>query len=146
MKTGLSQEGITVSRSGFITLPSVVDENDGVLAIAETGKAIGFDFKRVYYITNLGKSSVRGKHAHRKLHQVIFCVRGKFRLCLDDGARTQAIEMDRPNRGVVLGPGLWHVMDAFSEDCVILVFASDVYDEKDYIRDYDTFLDFTERQ
>ena len=70
---------ITVNNSGYIELPRVVDERDGVLSIMEGNKDIPFDIKRVYYINNLeNRQSIRGKHAHKTLKQVIFCINGSF--------------------------------------------------------------------
>ena len=134
---------IRVRHSGIINLKRVVDDRDGVLCIMEAAKDIPFPIKRVYYITNLDcMASLRGKHAHKTLQQVIFCISGSFILSLDDGSAKQDIYMHCDNQGIILGPHLWHTMHDFSNGCVILVVASDVYDESDYIRDYDQFLDF----
>jgi dTDP-4-dehydrorhamnose 3,5-epimerase-like enzyme len=86
--------------------------------------------------------AVRGFHAHKKLEQYIFCLSGSFRLLLDDGDIKQSILVDSPYYGIRLGAGLWHSMKKFSRDCVILVLASDYYDEADYIRNYDEFINY----
>lgn len=131
---------IKVKNSGIIKLQFFNDFPDGNLTIAEFKKNISFPIKRVYYINNLyNKNAVRGHHAHKKLDQVIFCINGSFVLNLDDGKNRQKILMNDSCLGVRLGPLLWHTMEKFSADCVILVFASDYYKEKDYIRDYDSF-------
>ena len=132
---------LRVRRCGLIELPRIVDQRDGVLCIAEGARDIPFEIRRVYYITHLENAeSVRGKHAHRTLSQVIFCLSGSFVLELDDGEQRQELWMWRENLGVLLGPGLWHTMRDFSNGCTLLVLASDYYDEADYIRDYDQFL------
>ncbi len=132
---------INVKNSGYIELPRIIDEHDGVLSIMEGNKDIPFDIKRVYYINHLENlESVRGKHAHKALQQVIFCINGSFTLTLDDGQTKQDIHMWRDNIGVILGTGLWHEMHSFSSGCILLVVASDYYDEADYIRNYDEFL------
>lgn len=132
---------ISVKNSGYIELPRVVDERDGVLSIMEGNKDIPFDIKRVYYINHLENlQSVRGKHAHKALQQVIFCINGSFILSLDDGRTKQDVHMWRDNVGVLLDTGLWHEMHSFSSGCILLIVASDYYDEADYIRDYDEFL------
>jgi hypothetical protein len=124
-------------------LPRIVDERDGVLCILETQKHVPFDIKRVYYINHLEHCvSERGKHAHRELCQVIFCISGSFTLTLDDGTNKQNILMWRDNLGVILGPKLWHTMSNFSNGCVLLVVASDTYKESDYIRNYDEFIKY----
>jgi len=134
---------IIVKNSGYIQLRSIKDDSDGLLTVAEAGKDIPFDIKRVYYITNLENFiSVRGKHAHRELEQVIFCINGSFHLNLDDGASRQTIHMNKLNMGVILGKELWHEMTDFTAGCILLIFASDYYQEADYIRDYNTFLEY----
>ncbi len=132
---------LIVKNSGYIELKKIKDDSDGNLVIAEANKDIPFDIKRVYYINNLENCiSVRGKHAHKTLNQVIFCINGSFTLKLDDGIVKQSILMNKDNLGVILGQYLWHEMLDFSSGCVLLVFASDFYNEADYIRDYDVFL------
>ena len=132
---------LKVKHSGVIELKRIVDERDGILCIMNGGKEIPFDIKRIYYINNLdNRSSIRGKHAHRTLRQVIFCINGAFTLSLDDGETRQDVFMVHDNIGIVLDPMLWHTMHDFSSGCVLLVVASDFYDERDYIRNYDEFL------
>ncbi len=132
---------ITVKNSGYVELKKIHDDRDGNLVIAEAMRDIPFEIKRLYYINNLENSvSIRGKHAHRELEQVIFCLSGSFMLGLDDGNSSQKILMKRDNVGVILGKLLWHTMEDFSSGCILLVVASDYYKESDYIRDYDEFL------
>lgn len=122
-------------------LKLIRDARDGNLVILEALRDIPFEAKRIYYITNLENSvSVRGRHAHRNLEQIIFCIQGSFTLGLDDGFKQQRILMNRVNIGIRLGQMLWHTMEDFSNGCVLLVVASDYYDEHDYIRNYDEFL------
>ncbi len=140
-------EPITVKNSDYVILPRIVDERDGVLSIMEGCRDIPFDIKRVYYINNLeNRQSIRGKHAHKRLQQVIFCINGSFVLSLDDGKMKQDIYMWQDNIGVVLGPALWHTMHSFSSGCILLVVASDFYDENDYIRHYTDFLNFIKQR
>jgi hypothetical protein len=134
---------IRVKHSGVIELPCFNDLPDGNLFIAESQKHILFDINRVYYINNLANpKAVRGRHAHKVLEQVLFCISGSFVLHLDDGTNKQRIKLNDPSRGVRIGPRLWHTMSRFSYDCIILVFADAWFDPSDYIRDYDTFLQF----
>lgn len=134
-------ERISVRNSGVIPLQYFEDYPDGNLAIAEVGKNIPFNIQRVYFINGLHRpEALRGKHAHRELEQIIFCINGSFTLKLDDGRSKQDVRIDTPYVGVRLGPLLWHEMTNFSPDCVILVFANDHYKEEDYIRDYGEFI------
>lgn len=132
---------IKVEHSGLIQLQTVRDYPDGDLYIAEASKHVPFDIKRVYFINNLfNHKAVRGEHAHRTLEQTVICVNGSFTIHLDDGRTKQNVVVDTPETGVFLGKMLWHTMTDFSPDCVILVLASDHYDDKDYIRNYNEFL------
>lgn len=136
-------ESIKLINSGVIELKKKHDDRDGNLIIAESKRDIPFEIKRVYYINNLENCiSVRGKHAHKELEQVIFCINGSFVLDLDDGNNKQTLLMNRDNIGVFLGKMLWHEMREFSSGCVLLVFASDYYNESDYIRDYNEFINY----
>ena len=136
-----------VKNSGTISFQAFDKGSQGLLIIAETGKHIPFDIKRVYYITNTDeRESARGMHAHKKTDQVIFCLKGSFLLALDDGERTQEVVMDNPAIGIRLGPKLWHSMSKFSPDCVIAVCADRHYDEDDYIRNYGEFLAHIQQQ
>jgi dTDP-4-dehydrorhamnose 3,5-epimerase-like enzyme len=126
-----------------VRLQHVDDGIDGSLTIVEEGRSAPFPIKRVYFITRLSNpSAVRGKHAHKSLEQLIFCINGSFELELDDGTTRTRLVLDAPDRGIYLGPRLWHEMRRFSPDCVILVLASALYDESDYIRDYQAFREY----
>lgn len=134
---------LKVKNSGIIKLHFFNDFPDGNLVIGESDRNIPFKIKRLYFIDYLfNPKAVRGKHAHKKTEQIIFCINGSFDLLLDDGFNKQTVTMDNPHIGVRLGAKLWHVMKRFSRDCVILVVANDYYKKSDYIRDYDEFLRF----
>lgn len=132
-----------VKNSGLIKLKAINDFPDGNLIIGEALKSIPFKLKRFYLINNLfNKKSIRGKHAHKKLEQVIFCINGFFTLSLDDGENKKKILMNDPTVGVKLGKLLWVTMSRFSKDCIILVISSDYYIESDYIRNYNNFIKY----
>jgi dTDP-4-dehydrorhamnose 3,5-epimerase-like enzyme len=131
---------ITVKNSKLITLPRIDDGIDGSISVAENFNPIPFAVKRVYYIYNLtNQKAIRGKHAHKKLEQALFCIHGSCETELDDGTLRQDITLDTPNTGLYLGVELWHTLKNFSNNCILLVLASDVYKKDDYIRDYDEF-------
>lgn len=137
---------IKVKNSGIIKLPSFSDPKKGKLTFGETKKNIPSNIKRVYYINSIvDKKTIRGNHAHKKLEQIIFCINGSFTLNLDDGEKKQKILMNDPSYGIRLGPLLWHTMEEFSSNCVILVLASDYYNENDYLRDYKDFKAFLKK-
>lgn len=133
---------LKVKNSAFINLPKIKDGRDGILCVAEQNNQIPFEIKRVFFIYDLhDNSAIRGKHAHRTVEQAIFCIRGDFEIQLDDGQNKQSVKLEKPNEGLYLGRYLWNVMTKFSDDCILLVFASDFYDENEYIRDYQVFID-----
>ncbi len=106
----------------------------GLLVPIESGKSVPFDIKRAYYLYRTLPGVRRGLHAHRHLQQIAFAVSGVCSFLLDDGRWQENVRLDRPERGLLIEPMVWHEMYDFSEDCVLLVLASDHYDEADYIR------------
>lgn len=134
-------ENIIVKNVKLIQLSQIKDGSDGILSVAQESKEIPFHIKRFFYIYNLkNKNAVRGKHAHRKVEQVLFCINGSFEILVDDGKFKQSIILSEPNTGIFLGTYVWNIMRNFSDNCIILVVASDIYDENEYIRDYSQFL------
>lgn len=112
----------------------------GQLVALEENKNIPFPIKRVYFMYDTLEGVVRGKHAHKELHQVLFCVAGACTIHLDDGKEKIDVRLDKPSRGLLIGPGMWREMYDFTPGAVLMVLASEYYDESDYIRDYDAFL------
>ena len=119
---------------------SQLGDERGSLISLEANRQIPFDIKRVYYIYRTEKEVARGFHAHKQLQQVAVCVAGKCRMILDDGKKREEMWLDSPAKGLLIEDMAWREMHDFSEDCVLLVLASEHYDEADYIRDYETFL------
>ena len=101
---------------------------------------IPFDIKRVYYIYRTEAAASRGFHAHKALKQVAICISGSCTMVLDNGKQKESILMDCPNKGLLIESMMWREMHDFSGDCVLLVLASEHYDERDYIRNYDDFF------
>ena len=123
----------------WIELPNLGDQRGG-LVVAETCKNIPFDLKRLYYIFDAKPDVPRGFHAHKELHQIAFCIKGKCKMLMDNGFAKEEVWLDQPTKGLQIPPMIWHEMHDFSEDCVLLVLASEHYDESDYIRDYADFI------
>ena len=119
----------------------IIGDNRGSLIALETFQNIPFDIKRVYYIFDTLSGVSRGFHAHQNLQQVLICVKGSCRILLDDGKHKENIILNSPQTGLLIEDLVWREMHDFSEDCVLLVLASEYYDESDYIRDYDNFLE-----
>ena len=125
----------------WIDLPALGDER-GNLSVAEVGGHVPFEIKRVYWIYGTSPDVTRGLHAHRELQQLAIAVSGSCKMLLDDGTSRASYSLDNPTRGLFIESGMWHEMTEFTENCVLLVIASQVYDEADYIRDYEEFLRF----
>jgi len=111
----------------------IFGDGRGELISIEGNKDIPFEIKRVYYMTKFANSP-RGFHAHKKLSQVILCLSGCFSLKLDDGVNNETYILNSTNEGVLIHNLVWREMHDFSDDCVIIVLASEQYDESDYIR------------
>lgn len=123
----------------WIDFPVIGDERGNLIAL-EGMKNIPFEIKRIYYIFDTKQGVVRGLHAHRALKQVAIALKGSCRFLLDDGITKEEIILDCPTKGILIDSCLWREMHDFSEDCVLMVLASEYYDESDYIRDYQNFL------
>lgn len=124
----------------LIPLQAHGDERGSLIALEE-GKNIPFPVKRVYYLFNTKEGVRRGFHAHKTLKQVAIVVRGYCRFLLDDGNERFEVLLDNPAQGLLIESFMWREMFDFSEDCVLMVLADQLYDESDYIRDYDEFLE-----
>ena len=118
----------------------VFGDSRGKLISLEGNKNIPFDIKRVYYIFDTLPDQDRGKHAHKNLEQVIVAMDGACEFLLDDGKTRETVLLNRPDKGLYIGPGMWREMRNFSYGCKLMVLASTPYDEEEYIRDYDEFL------
>lgn len=114
----------------------------GQLVVIEELKTIPFQIKRVYYMYDTATDAVRGKHAHKSLQQVLFCIHGSCKVLLDNGTEKETVVLDKPNEGIYISNNIWREMYDFSDDAVLMVLASEYYEESDYIRDYDVFLSY----
>jgi len=117
-------------------------DNRGQLVAIEEFSDIPFAIKRVYYMYDTTKGVRRGYHAHKNLQQILICVKGNCKILLDDGTEKQEILLDKPYEGLYIANNIWREMFDFSEDAVLMVLASEKYDEADYIRNYNDFLTF----
>ncbi len=115
-------------------------DDRGQLVALEEMKNIPFIIKRVYYMYDTHQGIVRGYHAHKSLEQILICIHGQCKLMLDDGRDKEVVLLNKPNEGIYLKNNIWREIYDFSEDAVLMVLASQLYDENDYIRDYGEFL------
>jgi dTDP-4-dehydrorhamnose 3,5-epimerase-like enzyme len=124
----------------MLTLPVRGDDRGSLIAL-EAATGVPFDIRRVYYIFGTGSGMVRGMHAHRQLRQWAVCVAGACTITLDDGHCRSEIVLDAPDQALEIGPMIWREMRDFTPDAVLLVLASEPYDESDYVREYQNFLE-----
>lgn len=117
-----------------------IGDSRGSLISLEQMKNIPFEIKRIYYIFGTKKKVSRGFHAHKNLKQIAICLSGSCTFLIDDGRRKDTIRLSRPNVGLYIDGIKWREMHNFTKDCVLLVVASEHFNEEDYIRRYDEFL------
>jgi len=124
----------------IIELPKISDAR-GNLTFVEGGNQIPFSIQRVYYLYDVPGGAERGGHAHKGLHQLIIAMSGSFDVVLDDGTNKKRIHMNRSYNGLYVCPMIWRELDNFSSGSVLMALASNQYDENDYYRDYEKFLE-----
>lgn len=115
------------------------DERGMLVALEEFGD-IPFEIKRVYFMYDTKKDVHRGFHAHKSLEQILICIHGSCKVLLDSGKEKKIVSLEKPYEGLYVANNMWREMYDFSEDAVLMVLASDIYREEDYIRDYEEFL------
>lgn len=126
----------------IISIPKIIDdEGRGKLSVIEKS-TIPFEIKRVYYLYDVPSDSFRGGHAHKNLIQFMIALSGSFEVKIDDGSNNKRVMLNKPNQGLLIPNGIWREMDNFSAGSVCLVLASEFFEESDYFRDYNTFLNY----
>ena len=125
----------------LINLPKITDPR-GNLTVAEQLKDVPFDIKRAYWVYDVPGGESRGGHAHKRLRQLVVALSGSFHVTLDDGEHRQTYLLNHPWQALLIETGTWRTLDDFSSGAVCLVLASEVFDEEDYIYDYDDFLTY----
>ncbi|MDQ1099052.1 hypothetical protein QE441_002195 [Chryseobacterium sp. SORGH_AS909] len=130
-----------VDDCNIVELPIVHDTN-GNITVIENNINIPFNIRRIYYLYDVPMGAERGGHAHYELEQYIVAASGSFTFVLDDGINQREVFLNHPNKALHIVPGIWREMKDFSSGSICLVLASINYSEKDYMRDYDTFLNY----
>lgn len=136
----------TVYECNIIELDKHHSDRKGNLSVVENARTVPFNVKRVYYLYDVPGGESRGGHAHKNLYQLIVAVSGSFTVTLDDGRIKRTFMLNRPNFGLLVVPGIWRTLDDFSSGAVCLVLASEKYDESDYIRDYNKFINYKKKE
>ena len=132
---------MTVLDCSIIELPKFEDAA-GNLTPVYSNVHVPFDIKRVFYSYDIPGGEARGAHAHKSCHQLLVAASGSYEVVLDDGINKRTILLNRPFYGLHIPPGIWAAEQGFSSGSICLVLASHVYEEDDYIRDYQTFLKY----
>lgn len=127
---------ITLERFGDI---------DGTFCCVENGpiSPLDYDVKRVYYLFDVPSQASRGGHSHRAQTTLIIAASGSFDVTIDDGTETRTVTLNRPDRGLLITPGIWRTLCNFSSGAVCMVLSSGEYSEADYVRGYDEFMTLT---
>lgn len=118
----------------------VLGDERGQLVVLEAQRNVPFDIKRVYFLMGTRPGVSRGFHAHRELLQAAICVSGPCRMLMNNGLTVEEVILDSSSKAIFIDKMIWHEMHDFSADCVLLVLASDFYNELDYIRSYQEFI------
>lgn len=122
----------------WVEFPPLGDDRGSLVAL-EASKSVPFDIHRIYYLFNTKPDVTRGLHAHLNLRQIMLCVTGSCKVLLDNGRNRETVYLNSPTKGLLVESLVWREMNEFSDDCVLLVVANNLYDESDYIRDYEVF-------
>ena len=126
----------------IIHFPKIIDPR-GNLTVAQEREHVPFDIQRVYWTYDVPSGESRGGHAHRECEEVIIAASGSFDVTLDFGDHRRTYHLNHPYQGLYVGTGIWRTLDDFSSGAVCLVLASHLFDEDDYIRDYEEYLKLT---
>ncbi len=122
----------------LIEIPKIQDHR-GNLAVIENS-ILPFEMQRVYYLYNVPAGAYRGGHSHKAQSEFLIAVSGSFEVIIDDGTNKKSILLNRPDKGLLIPPGIWRELQEFSQGSVCMVINSDVFSEEDYIRDYHQFI------
>ncbi len=143
MNTLNTEKGKHSSVYDCVILPlSKIHNRAGNITIVEGENNVPFPIKRVYYRYDIPGGEDRGGHAHKALRQLIIAASGSFDVLMDDGKNKKIVTLNRPDYGLMVVPGIWRELLEFSSGAIYLVLASEKYEAEDYIRNYNTFLDF----
>lgn len=129
-------------KARLVQLCKITEPERGSLTVVQKGEEFPFELKRTYWTYDVPAGEWRGGHAHKQCRELILAVSGCFTLTLDDGREKREFLLKNPSQAVLVEEGVWRELHDFSAGAVCLVMASEEFDEEDYIRDYDAFLEY----
>ena len=132
---------MNITEGKIIELPKITDPR-GNLTFAESIRHIPFEVKRVYWVYDVPSGENRCGHAHKKCREFIIAVSGSFTVTLDNGHNSKTYLLNHPYQGLLVETGTWRTLNDFSSGSVCLVLASDFFEESDYIREYEDYLEY----
>lgn len=125
----------------IVNINKIEQQGKGLLSFIEANRDVEFEIKRLYYIYEVPQGEIRGYHAHKRLKQLLFCPHGEININIDNGWEIESVLLDDPSKGLIIKEGIWRTMEFITEGAVLCVVASEYYDESDYIRTYDEFIE-----
>lgn len=128
-------------KSKIIDLQRITDPR-GNLTVAQSLADVPFEIRRAYWVYDVPAGESRGGHAHKHCREFIIAVSGAFTVTLTDGKKQEKFLLNHPYQGLLVDTNIWRTLDDFSSGAVCLVLASDDFDEDDYIREYDEYLEY----
>ena len=134
-----------VADAMIIDIPKIEDRR-GNLSVVEEFKNVPFHIARAYWLYDVPAGAMRGGHAHKRLKQLLIALSGSFTVTLDDGHEKRKILLNRPYQGLLIETGIWRTIDDFSSGAVCLVLASEPFDEEDYIREYNSYINYKQKK
>ena len=135
---------VSVYDCSVIELPRIYSRQGNLTPVYEY-EDVPFKIERVFYLYDIPGGEDRGAHAHKECHQFLVAAGGSFEITLDDGKNKRTVVLNRPYYGLHIPPGIWAAEQGFSSGAICLVLTSHKYDETDYIRDYDEYLQYRNR-
>ncbi len=125
----------------IVSIKTIPTLNAGELSFLEAERDVEFEVKRIYYISKVPEGARRGFHAHKSLKQILFCPYGSIQIILDNGNVREEITLNDPSIGIIIDHPVWREMLWLQKDSVLCVGSSEYYDENDYIRDYNVYIE-----
>ena len=132
-------ENLLVPGVQLIPMP-IIDDLRGALTFSQFPDHLPFIPKRVFLVYDVPSSKIHGEHAHRTLQQFLICIVGSVHIAIENGTATDTVLLNGPGVGLYVPPMIWSTQYAYTHDAILLVLASDIYDESEYIRNYDEYL------